>query len=61
VDPKKIKAMQEWPRPKTLKSLHGFLDLMGYYRKFVHHYGKIVGPLTNLLKKYAFKWTEALE
>jgi hypothetical protein len=27
VDPKKIEAMQDWPRPKTLKSLHGFLGL----------------------------------
>eukprot|EP00253_Pinus_taeda_P032665 PITA_32665 len=25
VDPKKIQAMQEWPQPKTLKSLRGFL------------------------------------
>jgi hypothetical protein len=25
VDPKKIEAMKDWPSPKTLKSLHGFL------------------------------------
>jgi len=24
VDPKKIQAMQDWPQPKTLKSLRGF-------------------------------------
>jgi hypothetical protein len=34
VDPKKIESIQDWPRPKTLKSLHDFLGLMGYYRKF---------------------------
>jgi hypothetical protein len=27
VDPKKIEAMKDWPRPKTLKSLCGFLGL----------------------------------
>ena len=27
VDPKKIQAMQEWSRPKTLKCLRGFLGL----------------------------------
>ena len=57
MDPKKIEAMQNWPRPKTLKSLCGFLGLIGYYRKFVQNYGKSVAPLTTLLKKNAFSWT----
>ena len=45
VDPKKIEVMQDWPHPKTLKSLRGFLGLTRYYRKFVQNYGKIVEPL----------------
>jgi hypothetical protein len=54
VDPKKIESMQDWPRPKTLNSLHGFLGLTKYYRKFVRNYGKITTPLTSLLKKNTF-------
>jgi hypothetical protein len=57
VDPKNIEAMQDWSHPKTLKRLHGFLGLTGYYRKFVKNYGKIAAPLTALLKKNSFTWT----
>jgi hypothetical protein len=57
VDLKKIEAMQDWMHPKTLKSLRGFLGLIGYYRKFVKNYGKIAAPLIALLKKNSFTWT----
>jgi hypothetical protein len=51
--------MQDWPHPKTLKILCGFMGLTGYYRKFFNNYRKIVAPLIAFLKKNSFTWTPA--
>lgn len=58
VDQKKIEAMVTWPQPTNTTDLHGFLGMLGYYRKFVQNYGIMARPLTNLLKKGHFKWND---
>ena len=58
VDPSKIKAIKEWKIPTSIKHLQGFIGLTGYYRKFVKNYGRIAAPLTTLLKRDAFSWSQ---
>lgn len=57
-DPSKVQAVASWPQPSNLKQLRGFLGLAGYYRRFVHGFGKIARPLTDMLKRDNFQWTD---
>ncbi|PRQ22490.1 putative nucleotidyltransferase, Ribonuclease H [Rosa chinensis] len=61
MDPSKIKCITDWPKPKSVKSLRGFLGLAGYYRRFVPYFGVIAQPLTAMLKTDNFQWNPASE
>lgn len=50
-NPDKIQAIKCFPIPKTQKEIKSFLGLLGYYRKFIKDFAKLVKPLTVCLKK----------
>ena len=62
VDPKKIEAVKNWPRPLTPTDIRSFLGLTGYYRRFVNGFTSIGSPLTTLTQNSKkFEWSEACE
>nr|GEV26418.1 retrovirus-related Pol polyprotein from transposon 17.6 [Tanacetum cinerariifolium]GEX07176.1 retrovirus-related Pol polyprotein from transposon 17.6 [Tanacetum cinerariifolium] len=60
-DPSMIEAMKSWPVPRNIKELRGFLGLTGYYKRFIKGFVTISHPLTRLLKKNAFKWSDSAQ
>ena len=51
VDPKKVEAVSNWPRPTNVTEIRSFLGMARYYRRFVKDFSRISAPLTWLIKK----------
>jgi hypothetical protein len=51
VDQRKVRDVLKWEPPTTVSEIQSFLGLVGYYRRFIEGYSKIVKPLTSLLEK----------
>ena len=51
-----------WKPPMNVTEIRSFLGLVGYYRKFVEEFSKLVSPLTKLTRKEEkFVWSEACQ
>ena len=58
MDPAKLKGIQDWPIPKTVKQVRSFLGFGNFYRKFIRNYSDIAKPMNDLLKKnQPFIWS----
>ena len=62
MDPSKIEAVRDWPRPKNASEVRSFLGLAGYYKRFVEGFSKITTSLTELTRKnQKFVWSDRCE
>lgn len=50
-DPEKIKAMLEYPRPKTATEIKRFLGITSWYRRFIKDFASLTAPISALTKK----------
>ncbi|XP_073152589.1 uncharacterized protein [Henckelia pumila] len=58
VDPSKVEAVINWPRPTSVPEIRSFMGLAGYYRRFIAGFSSIAKPITQLTQKNTpFVWT----
>jgi hypothetical protein len=60
MDPEKVKAIKEWPSPRSMFEVRIFHGLASFYRKFIRDFSGICAPMMDTVKKRQkyFKWIE---
>ncbi|KAL6346533.1 hypothetical protein AAG906_000151 [Vitis piasezkii] len=57
VNEEKVKAIKEWPTPKSITKVRSFHGLASFYHRFVKDFSTLATPLTEIVKKsVGFKW-----
>ena len=52
-----MKAIKEWPTPKSITKVRSFHSLASFYLRFVKDFSTLASPLTKIVKKsVGFKW-----
>ena len=40
IDPSKVEAVRNWPRPTTVTKIRSFLGMAGYYKRFAEGFSR---------------------
>ena len=58
-DPRKVRAVVDWPIPRNLIEARGFVALASYYCRFISFFADIARPIHLLTRKnQPFVWTD---
>lgn len=64
-DPKKIEAIQNYPRPRNTTEVKRFIGLASWYRRFIRDFATIAAPIHDVVagvqKGKPIKWTSEAE
>ena len=56
-DPEKVRAIEEWPKPKTIHDARSFHGLAAFYRRLIKEFIIVMALITDYLKKGEFTWS----
>ena len=56
-----IRAIRDWPEPRNVTELRGFIGICTYYWKFVKSFSQRAAPLIDLTRKGAFSWSDTVQ
>ena len=48
-EPARVRAITEWPVPKSIRDIRQFLGFVNFYRRFIHRFSRVAGPLYDML------------
>ena len=50
MEDERIRAVEQWPEPKSVRDIQVFLGFANFYRRFIQGFSHIAAPLTSMLK-----------
>ena len=59
MEPKKVKEVMSWERPKSVFEIRSLLGLAGYYKMFIEDFSQLDAPMTrSTRKRVKFQWDD---
>ena len=59
MEDERIKAVEQWPEPRSVRDIQVFLGFANFYWQFIQGFSLIAAPLTSMLKTTGSTWSAA--